>query len=165
MANVRISIRKAEAGDLRTINELTDEMHNYLAALYGLELSPEELEDEHYAEDELENTYVAVSDKGLVVGYMSFSPGRDEWAGPHYELEHIVVHEDYRGLGIARRLFDILLRKARREGVNIRTGTLERNKTALRFYEGLGFKTLSLGLLLDLQRRILDRKTEKARTH
>lgn len=41
--------------------------------------------------------------------------------------------------------------------MNIRTGTLERNKGAMRFYEELGFRPLSLGLLLDLQKRILDK--------
>jgi len=150
-----IIIRKARLEDLETINVLTDAMHHYLAGLYGLELSPEELEEEHYEEDELENLYVAEDAERGVIGYMSFSLGRDEWAGPRYELEHIVVHEDYRDLGIGRRLFDVLLERARREGVNITARTLAKNQRALRFYEQLGFKQLSVGLLLDLQKRIL----------
>ena len=154
---MRIVVRKARGGDLEVVNTLTDAMHLYLADLYGLELSAEELEEEHYDKDELEGVYVAEDAEGRVVGYMSFSPGRDEWAGPKYELEHIVVREDYRGRGIARKLFDVLLEKAKREGVNITTGTLARNKRALAFYEKLGFKPLSVGLLLDLQKRILDK--------
>jgi len=154
---VKIIVRKARVGDLKIINDLTDAMHHYLAGLYGLELSAEELEEEQYDEDELEDTYVAEDIGRGVVGYMSFSLGRDEWAGPNYELEHIVVHEDYMGLGIAKKLFDALLKKAKRKGVNITTGTLARNKRALRFYEKLGFKPLSISLLLDLQKRILDK--------
>ncbi len=69
----------------------------YLAGLYGLELSPEELEEEHLGRDELGKVYVAeVIDLGIV-GYISFSPAWDEWAGQHYELEHFVVREDFRG--------------------------------------------------------------------
>jgi len=151
--NMGIMVRKARTGDLGAINDLTDLMHNYIAGLYGLEFSAEELEEEHYDEDELENTYVA-EDEGDVVGYMSFSPGVDEWAGPHYELEHIMVREEYMGLGAAVKLFDTLLERARKEGVNITTGTLSRNMRALGFYEKLGFIPLSVRLLLDLQNRI-----------
>jgi len=152
---VKILIRKAGAEDLKAINDLTDEMHRYLAGLYGLELSERELGEEHFEEEELENVYVAESVEAGVVGYLSFSKGVDEWAGPHYELEHLVIHEGHRGLGVGKKLFEVLLEKAEREEVNIRTGTLTRNERALRFYEGLGFKRLSIGLLLDLQKRML----------
>ena len=81
--------------------------------------------------------------------------GSDEWAGAHYELEHIVVREEFRHMAIGRKLFKVLLDVANREGVNISTGTLARNKEALRFYEQLGFKPVSVRLLLDLQKRIL----------
>ena len=154
---MKIIVRKARVGDLKAINDLTDAMHHYLAGLYGLELSAEELEEEHYEEAELEDTYVAENIERGIVGCVSFSTSRDEWAGPNYELEHIIVQKDYRGQGIARKLFDVLLEKAKREGVNITTGTLARNKRALTFYEKLGFKPLSVGLLLDLQKRILDK--------
>jgi GNAT superfamily N-acetyltransferase len=130
-------------------------MHRYLAGLYELELSKEELEEEHYDEDDLEETFVAEdAEKDVVVGYMSFSLGRNEWAGPHLELEHLVVHEDYRGLGVARKLFKVLEEKAKQKKVNITTGTLVRNKGALKFYKKLGFKPLTVSLLFDVQKRI-----------
>jgi len=74
--------------------------------------------------------------------------------GPHYSLEHLVVREEYRGAGIAGMLFDILLERARREEMNITTGTLARNEGALRFYEKLWFKPFTIGLLLDLEKRM-----------
>lgn len=154
MIKVKIAVREARSSDLDTINELTDTMHNYLAGLYGLELSSEELEEEHFDEDELMNTWVAEAEGDGVIGYMSFSRGSNEWSGPNYELEHIVMDERYRGLGVGRKLFDVLLEMAEKDGVNIITGTLARNETALRFYEELGFRVLSKGLLLDLQKRI-----------
>jgi len=154
---VRIIVRKARVEDLKAINDLTDAMHHYLAGLYGLKLSAGELEEEHYDEDELEDTYVAEEVEGGVIGCMSFSLGRNEWAGPNYGLQHIIIQEDYRSLGVAGKLFDVLLEKAKRERMNIATGTLARNKRALKFYGKLGFKQLSVGLLLDLQKRILDK--------
>ena len=151
---MKVTVRKANTDDLVVINELTDSMHHHLASIYGLELSLQELEEEHFDEEELGNVYVAESALDGVVGYMSFSEGRDEWAGPCYMLEHIVVREIFRGLGIGKMLFEILLGKSKREGVNITAGTLARNERALRFYEELGFKQISTGLLLDLQKRI-----------
>lgn len=130
-------------------------MHRYLAELYGLELSEKELKEEYYDKDDLEETFIAEdAEKRVVVGYMSFSLGRNEWAGPHFELEHLVVHEDYRGRGVARRLFKMLEEKAKQKKINITTGTLVRNKGALKFYKKLGFKPLTMGLLLDVQKRI-----------
>jgi len=154
---VKIIIRKARPEDLEAVNDLTDDMHNYLAKLYRLKLSEEELEEEHYDESDLGQTYVAEDGKRGVVGYMSFSKNCNEWAGPHFELEHLVIHEDYRGLGLARKLFEFLLKKAQKEGVNIKTGTLIRNKRALIFYKKLGFRPLSVSLLLDIQKRILEK--------
>jgi GNAT superfamily N-acetyltransferase len=152
---MKIIIRKACLEDLKAVNNLTDDMHNYLAKLYELKLSKEELEEERYDESDLEQTYVAEDGERGVVGYMSFSKDCDEWAGPYFELEHLVIHEDYRRLGLARKLFEFLLNKARQEGGNIKTGTLIRNKAALTFYKRLGFRPLSVGLLLDIQKRIL----------
>jgi ribosomal protein S18 acetylase RimI-like enzyme len=154
---VKITIRKARPEDLKAVNSLTDYMHNYLAKLYGLKLSKSELEEEHLDESDLEQTCVAEDGKRGVVGYISFSKDSNEWAGPHFELEHLVIHEDYQKLGLARKLFEILSNKALQEGVNIETETLTRNKRALTFYKKLGFRPLSISLLLDMQKRILEK--------
>ena len=155
-------VRKARIEDLSAINQLTDAMHNYLAGLYKLKLADEELEEEHFTEEQLENVYVAEIVEGGVIGYVSFSKGSDEWAGPNYEIDHTVVHQDYRGLGIGRKLFEIVLERALREGVNITTGTLVKNQRALRFYQEQGFKPLTMRLLLDLQKRL---STKGSPTH
>jgi ribosomal protein S18 acetylase RimI-like enzyme len=150
-----IRVRKARPEDLDAIDALTDEMHNYLADLYGLKLSSEELEDEHFDEEELKgNVYVAESEENKIVGYVCFSRAEDEMAGPHYEVEHIAVGEKHRGLSVGRALFNVVLEQAKKEKVNITTGTLARNKGALKFYEKLGFKPFTVGLIIDLQKRM-----------
>jgi ribosomal protein S18 acetylase RimI-like enzyme len=134
-----VKVRKAGVEDLEVINELAEEMHKYLAGLYGLKLSSEELEEEHFDEEELgENVYVAESEENNIIGYVSFSKRENEWAGPHYEVEHIVVAEKYRGSNVGKMLFSIVFERAKREEVNITTGTLARNEGALKFYEVLG---------------------------
>ncbi|MFX1512655.1 MAG: GNAT family N-acetyltransferase [Promethearchaeota archaeon] len=76
---------------------------------------------------------------------------------PDIAPDHIVVHEDYRRLGIGRKLFDVLLERARQEEVNIKTTTFVNNTGTIKFCEKLGFKPLTLGLLLALQKRIIDK--------
>lgn len=152
---MKITVRQAQAKDLTSINSLTDRMHNYLAGLYGLQPSKKELQEEHYDEDELEKTFVAEdAEKGVVVGYLSFSLHRNEWAGPHFELEHLMVREDYKRLGVATELCRVLEEKAKHKKVNIIAGTLVRNKGALKFYKKLGFKPLTVNLVLDVQKRM-----------
>ena len=152
---MRIKIRRAQAKDLAFINSLTDCMQNYLAGLYGLKPSEKDLEEEHYDEDDLEETLVAEdAETRIVAGYLSFSLRRDEWAGPHFELEHLVVREDYKRLGVATKLCRALEGKAKHKKVNITAGTLVRNKGALKFYKKLGFKPLTVNVLLDVQKRM-----------
>ena len=152
---MNLAVRQANKGDLMAINELTDLMHHYLASLYGLKMRQDEIDEERFDEEGLDNVYVAETADDGIIAYMSFSKESDEWTGPHYELEHIVVREDYRGRGVGRELFNALLERAKREEVNIKTGTLVRNRVALDFFGELGFKQLSVGLVLDLQNRIL----------
>ncbi len=137
-----------------SLNRLTDAMHAELASLYGLELSQEELEEEHFCERELQNVFVAEDKDGRIVGYLSFSKGEDEWVGPHYSLDHLSIDEEYMGMGVGGGLCNRLLELARSEGLNLTAGSLKRNKRALELYQKLGFKPLSERLVLDLQKRL-----------
>ena len=151
---MNVVVRKADSEDLEAINELTDIMHRHLAALYKLKLGNDEIDEEHFDAGELTNIYVAESAGTGIIGYISFSKGTDEWIGPYYELEHIVVRKDYRSRGVGRELFKVLLDRAEHEGLNIKAGSLARNRLALDFLEELGFKQFSIDVVLDLQNRI-----------
>jgi len=149
-------IRRALVKDLDAINELTVEMHNDMGALVGIKFSMEELKEEMYEkEEDLENTYVAELD-GKVVGYMSFSQRveENEFFGKYYHLYHIAVKREFRGRGVAAKLFDTLQRRAKRENVNIVCGTLCLNKEALEFYKRMGFKPIMTTLIIDNLKRL-----------
>lgn len=151
-----IGIRRASVKDLDAINDLTVEMHNHLGALVGIKFSIEELKEEMYEDEEgLENTYVAESD-GRVVGYMTFSRNveENEFFGKYYHLYHIVVNREFRGKGIAAKLFNMLQRKAKLENVNIVCGTLCLNEEALEFYQRMGFKPIQTTLIIDNLKRL-----------
>jgi ribosomal protein S18 acetylase RimI-like enzyme len=146
-----IGVRGASVKDLVAINGLTFEMHNYLVALVGIKFAIDDLKHEMYQTKEApRNVYVAELD-GKVVGYMSFShkPEKNEFFGKHYHLYHIAVKQEHRGKGIATKLFKRLQRKAKQENVNIVVGTLTPNKQAIKFYQKMGFKPISISLILD----------------
>ena len=107
------------------------------------------------SEDDLKNVYVAESE-GDVIGYISFShkTEENEFFGKYYHLYHIVVKREFRGKGAAAKLFNILLKKAKRENVNIVCGTFCLNKEALKFYRRMGFKPISTTLIIDNLRKL-----------
>lgn len=148
--------RKAVLKDLEAINELTLEMHNYLGALVGIEFSKEELRHEMYeSENDLKNVYVAEFD-GNVVGYIAFSERihKNEFFGKYYHLYHIAVKRGFRRKGVASNLLHILLKKAKKENVNIVVGTFCLNRGGLKFYEKMGFKPIETVLVLDNTRKL-----------
>jgi ribosomal protein S18 acetylase RimI-like enzyme len=144
-----IRTRRALVKDLDAVNELTFEMHNYLGSLVGISFTMRQLKDEMYQnEKDLTNVYVAEFD-GKVVGYMSFSQNihENEFFGKHYHLYHIAVKQEFRRKGVASKLFKILLRKAKRENVNIVTKTFCLNKDGLKFYRKMGLNPIETVLI------------------
>jgi ribosomal protein S18 acetylase RimI-like enzyme len=142
--------------DLDAINELTFEMHNFLGSLVGVRFSVGQLKDEMYEnEEDLNNVYVAEFD-GKVVGYMAFSQDvrENEFFGKYYHLYHIAVKQEFRMKGVASKLFNILLRKAKRENFNIVTETFCQNKEALEFYGKKGFKPIETVLMIDNKKKL-----------
>jgi len=149
-------IRKALIKDLGAVNELTVEMHNYLGSLVGVKFTMEDLKHEMYQnKEDLKNVYVAELDE-KVVGYMSFShkPEENEFLGKYYHLYHIAIKQEHRGKGIATKLLEVLLRKAKQENINILVGTLTPHKEAIKFYQKMGLKPVYTTLILDNTKKL-----------
>jgi len=142
--------------DLDAVNELTFEMHNYLGSLVGISFTMRQLKDEMYEnEKDLTNVYVAEFD-GKVVGYMAFSQNihENEFFGKYYHLYHIAVKQEFRRKRVASKLFNILLRKAKRENVNIVTETFCLNKDGLKFYRKMGFNPIETVLIANNTKKL-----------
>ena len=150
-----IRIRRAVVKDLDAINELTFEMHSFLGSLVGVRFTMRQLKDEMYDGKDLKNVYTAESN-GKVVGYMAFSQDvrENEFFGKHYHLFHMAVKQEFRRKGVASRLFNILLRKAKRENVNVVTETFCVNKDGLEFYRQTGFKPVETVLIIDNTKKL-----------
>jgi YD repeat-containing protein len=145
-----MGIRKARIKDLNEINQLTAEMHRYLAGLNGAKLDEKELKKEFIKKEELKNVLVA-DEEGRLVGYLSYSgPHRDEWHGSHLLIEHIVVSSDRKNQGMGRDLFRELLGLAEERKLNLLVSTPLKNKRAIEFYTNLGFKPSSIMLFKEI---------------
>lgn len=56
-------------------------------------------------------------------------------------IKRVVVHPDYRGQGVARRLMQALIAFSREEGIHfLDLHVFEQNLSAIRLYESLGFQ-------------------------
>jgi len=153
----QIAIRKARKSDTPLINELNFAMHNYLGKLVGVRFSEDELEDEKISETDLgkKHYYVAVTGN-KVVGYVVFSKKtlENEWCGRYMRLDEVAVAEPLRGKGIGQRLVRVAVDYAKRNGLNVTTGTRMKNKRGINFYKKLGFRPFSTQLILDLNRKL-----------
>jgi len=148
-------VRQAKRQDVEEINRLTIQMHNHLGRLVGIQLTPEELEEEFFSESELDCVYIAEVN-GKVVGYVSFSKDirEDEWCGRNYRLEHLIVDKKHRRKGYGTKLLEALLKRAQKDKANIVADTFVKNKGTVQFYKSLGFKPFETIFLLDREKRL-----------
>jgi RimJ/RimL family protein N-acetyltransferase len=140
-----VVVRTIEFGDLdgllRYANALIEEDTTVL--LSGKPLTREE--EEKYVKTEIEKmekdgeiTLVGIID-GKIIAECNLRIG--ERRKSHTAGIGISVSKEFRGQGIGRKLFEILIREAKKIGLKLLTLTyFESNQTALRLYESLGFK-------------------------
>lgn len=153
----QIAIRKARKSDTQSINELNFAMHKYLGKLVGIQFSEDELNHEKIEETDLsrKHYYVAVTGN-KVVGYVVFSKKtlEDEWCGRYLCLDEVAVAVPLRGKGIGERLVHVAVDYAKRNRLNVTTGTHMKNSRGINFYKKLGFRPFSTKLILDLNRKL-----------
>ncbi len=131
-----------------------DDMREYLASAYDPELLASEIS--HPCTELYLARFVgagvgatkadkqgATTEKGVAAGYIKVN-----WAdaqtepepNDHVELQRIYVDEPHKGTGLAQKLYDLCLDRARERHAQILwLGVWEDNKRARRFYEKQGF--------------------------
>ncbi len=71
--------------------------------------------------------------------------------GIRAQIEAVRVHEDFRGKGIGKLLFEWAIQRAKEKGSHVVQLTTDKQRPdALRFYENLGFKASHEGMKLHL---------------
>ena len=79
--------------------------------------------------------FVAVEEKGSVVGYANFRMVADEG-----EIERVAVHPDFRRRGYGRKLMEAMVDYSRKKGVRDMTLDVRvNNEKAINLYESCGF--------------------------
>ena len=109
-------------------------------SLHELELTPEQLQQDGSGPDKQFDFLVAVQEQqvvGLAVVFDSYST----WKGKQLYLEDLVVHPQFRNLGIGRQLLQAVQQEAKaRNARRVLWQAHKVNENALRFYRSLGAK-------------------------
>ena len=132
------NIRKAETKDIPSILGLIKELAVFERQPNAVILSEGELEQALFGENPWVYVYVAEMENKVVVMSLYYY-GFSTWKGRSLHLEDLIVHENYRKLGIGRALMNQVIQIAKTEKVErMSWEVLDWNEPAVKFYESLG---------------------------
>ena len=132
------NIRKAETKDIPSILGLIKELAVFERQPNAVILSEGELEQALFVENPWVFVYVAEMEN-KVVGMALYYYGFSTWKGRSLHLEDLIVHENYRKLGIGRALMNQVIQIAKTEKVErMSWEVLDWNEPAVKFYKSLG---------------------------
>ena len=132
---MKLEIRKGVREDIPEALQLVKELAIYEKAPKEVTVTVEEMERDGFGNEAVFTFYVAETENGIVgmaLYYIKYST----WKGKCVFLEDIIVTEEYRKLGIGKKLFDEVLRDAKQLNVRrLEWQVLEWNEPAIKFYE------------------------------
>lgn len=149
-------IRKAKQADLSAIVELlaNDELgrlrENFKTPLPELYLNA----FDKINSDQNQELVVMESKSGSVIGtlQLSFIQYLTYQGGIRAQIEAVRVHENYRNKGIGQELIEWAIERSKQKGAHVvQLTTDKKRKSALKFYEKLGFIASHEGMKLHLR--------------
>ena len=138
-------VRDASDADLPAILAIYNHAIETTSAVFSYEPHSLEMRREWFADKRAKRYPVLVADLGgAVAGFATYGPFR-AWPAYRYSIEHSVyVAEGARRQGIARRLMELLLERARAQDFHVVIGGIVSENTAsLALHEGLGFERVA----------------------
>ncbi len=128
--------------DLNNIHQLTAQL-GYPSTLENIQQRWQQIhQNPHY------HTLVIDHD-ATVIGYAGFIEQYSwEFDGGFLRIQAFVIHEDYRGQGLGKKLMDAVEQQARQHGfkrIMLNSGNRIERYPAHAFYQRLGFDAYSLG--------------------
>jgi ribosomal protein S18 acetylase RimI-like enzyme len=153
-------IRGVELKDLKSLDELFFEELRYHKGLLPEKFKiPKTLVNETWLDSILTNEreFLAVYEsKGNLVGVILYkikteSPDiilKERECG---YIEELTVTEDYRGMGVGRKLLDFAINHLKEHGISeVELNIWEKNEMGMGFYEKYGFRTVQRRMKLDI---------------
>ena len=137
-------IRPATEADLPAINDIYNALIPTTTTAWTERLvSPEERAEWWATRQERGDAVYVADDDGVVAGFVSYGPFRDErrWEGYRFTVEHTIhVAESHWGRGLGRLLVDAEVEHARRDGKHVIVAGVDAESVhSIRFHEACGF--------------------------
>lgn len=133
-----IQIRAGQKQDIEQVYSLIRDLAEHEEGLQELENTPQRMLKDGFGEKPLFEFFVAESEEEIIamaLYYYRYST----WKGKVLYLEDLFVKPEYRKKGLAYKLFQELVNKAKSENCSrISWQVLEWNKEAIKFYKKIG---------------------------
>jgi GNAT superfamily N-acetyltransferase len=134
---MQYTIRKAIKEDVPQIKKLIDALALYEKAPQEVTVTEAQLLEDGFGEKPIYQCRVAEAN-GQLLGFSLFYIAYSTWKGKLIYLDDFFVKEEYRNLGIGKKLMDEVVMFAKEVNVNqVRWAVLEWNDLAIKFYEKL----------------------------
>lgn len=130
-----VTLRFAGPDDMPAVLELIKELAAYEQAADEVKNSVEQLSADGFGVNPAFECVVAVLNN-QVTGFALFFTSYSTWKGKCIYLEDLCVKENYRRLGIGKKLFDFVLQRAKdRKMKRLSWQVLDWNEPAISFYK------------------------------
>ena len=140
-----LRIRDAADADLPAILAIYNRAIETTTAVFSYVPHTMEMRQEWFADKQARGYPVLVAEiDDVVAGFATYGPFR-AWPAYRYSVEHSVyVAESARRRGIARRLMDVLLERARAQDFHVVIGgVVSENAPSLALHDALGFEKVA----------------------
>ena len=133
MRDNAISIRIIEANDILNILPLLQKLENYSV--------PEEVAKERILEMSNQNyECLGVYDGDTLIGICGLWFQTRHYAGRSLEVDHVIIEDSYRNLGVGKMLMEFVYEYARKKSCNwVELNTYVHNFLSHKFYYNQGF--------------------------
>src|ERR1700743_522655 len=107
-----INMRIAKKEDCPRLMELVHELALFERAPEEVTVTLAEFEDAGFGNNPVWKAFVA-EDNGIIIGLALYYVRYSTWKGRRLYLEDLIVTEEYRGRGIGKLLFDVIIQEAK----------------------------------------------------
>jgi ribosomal protein S18 acetylase RimI-like enzyme len=157
---MQYTIRKATKEDVPQIKQLIEGLALYEKAPEAVTVTEAQLLEDGFGANPIYQCRVAEGENGKLLGFSLFYVAYSTWKGKLVYLDDFFVREEYRSLGIGKKLMDEVVLFAQAINANqVRWAVLEWNDLAIRFYKKLNVEFDSEWIFCRLtKQQILDYK-------